>query len=929
MAFGSPLLAGILRILTVGVAANVFFQPVSYREHKLYEIYLERYMDPDIEAEIFRHIILDSKGSRNSTNVTLLVESKEVEDLTELLANHSISHDILNVNIQEKIDEESKHIQRFNVSANGTDFGWKSFHHLETINAWLENVASNYSSVVTKVDVSSSYEMRVIKGVKLSHRNNNSVVFIEAGVHSEEWAGPAVATFILNQLLTSNDSDVQYLAKNFDWIIFPVCNPDGYRYTFIRDRLWRKNRQAFSRCSGVDLNRNWNVSWTIKHTDTCSGNYPGTRPFSAPETKSLASYMRSVVDNQDIQVYLSFHSASQKIAFPYAVNDSTPPHFDDWLKIGKKAAEALARRYGTKFDVGTFYDVLYGARGTSLDWVYNEFKIPLVFLYSLRRSAEGKEESQYLLPVDQIEEVGWETLDSLVALFKEANALGYFDKFPTSQLMDKPVPMHLYTLLAYLITPDRMTSSIAPQAVEKNGNEKAGLLIILTIGVASEAKVRYDDHKLYEIHLNQDHQDFDPGIKTNFIRHIILDYDSNEVAVLVEPDEVDRFDTLLKKNNISHKILRVNIQRSIDAESENIKLFNASAKGTDFGWKTYYELETIYAWLDHLAETYSDLISVIDIGKSFEGRPIKGVKLSHKKNNTAVFIEAGIHGMEWAAPATATFILNQLLISTDPLVRHAAQNFDWIIFPVCNPDGYKYTFDWDRLWRKNRQVFHKCVGVDLNRNWDNLWSFKYLDACSNNFRGPHQFSAPETKALAAYLRKNDKLNNIKIYLSFHAGSQKLLLPYAANGSLPLNFTHLLKIGFRASKAFGKRYKKEFEFGSYYSLNLGTSGTSLDWVHNQLKVPIVFLYDLRRSVAKKYDSEYLLPVEEIEAAGWETLDGVMALLKGVENLGYYAIEKRKVPFTPSPEKPFKHKTSIKVVHCHVHSLEYGASDGSFS
>lgn len=153
---------------------------------------------------------------------------------------------------------------------------------------------------------------------------------------------------------------------------------------------------------------------------------------------------------------------------------------------------------------------------------------------------------------------------------------------------------------------------------------------------------------------------------------------------------------------------------------KNVKSANSSAN--DFEWRNYYHLETIYAWLDHLVEKYNTIIKPIQVGTSYEGVPIKGVKLSHKANNTAIFIEGGIHAREWISPATATFILDKLLTSEDKDVQDIAQNFDWIFFPVINPDGYKATFEKDRMWRKTRQPFGLCRGTDLNRNWNSHWN---------------------------------------------------------------------------------------------------------------------------------------------------------------------------------------------------------------
>lgn len=40
-------------------------------------------------------------------------------------------------------------------------------------------------------------------------------------------------------------------------------------------------------------------------------------------------------------------------------------------------------------------------------------------------------------------------------------------------------------------------------------------------------------------------------------------------------------------------------------------------------WKQYHRLEDIYGFMDYLSKTYPTIISVQNIGKSYEGRNIK------------------------------------------------------------------------------------------------------------------------------------------------------------------------------------------------------------------------------------------------------------------------------------------------------------------
>lgn len=61
------------------------------------------------------------------------------------------------------------------------------------------------------------------------------------------------------------------------------------------------------------------------------------------------------------------------------------------------------------------------ASGGSVDWVKGTCDIPLTFVYELRDDGRYC----FLLPPDQIIPTGEETLDSLVAMFKEAKKRGY------------------------------------------------------------------------------------------------------------------------------------------------------------------------------------------------------------------------------------------------------------------------------------------------------------------------------------------------------------------------------------------------------------------------------------------------------------------------------------------------------------------------
>lgn len=102
----------------------------------------------------------------------------------------------------------------------------------------------------------------------------------------------------------------------------------------------------------------------------------------------------------------------------------------------------------------------------------------------------------------------------------------------------------------------------------------------------------------------------------------------------------------------------------IDIEAKTIKPLDTTADA--FDWKHYFHLSTINAWLEKIAAENS-FISLVELGKSYEGNTVKGIKFAKKEGNPCIFIESGIHAREWIAPAVTTFVINQLITSDSKL----------------------------------------------------------------------------------------------------------------------------------------------------------------------------------------------------------------------------------------------------------------------
>jgi len=65
----------------------------------------------------------------------------------------------------------------------------------------------------------------------------------------------------------------------------------------------------------------------------CSETFPGSAPFSEIETKSMSEYIKSI--SNKFYAYISFHSYSQLLLFPYG---HTKEHLENYDELVREKA---------------------------------------------------------------------------------------------------------------------------------------------------------------------------------------------------------------------------------------------------------------------------------------------------------------------------------------------------------------------------------------------------------------------------------------------------------------------------------------------------------------------------------------------------------------------------------------------------------------
>uniref|UniRef100_A0A1B0DBQ1 Zinc carboxypeptidase A 1 n=1 Tax=Phlebotomus papatasi TaxID=29031 RepID=A0A1B0DBQ1_PHLPP len=377
-----------------------------YRFHLATEDQVRIMQELDLKSDSF---IYFGSARYPIQNLTIIAAAHKVPEIEDLCERYQITHEVLVYNLQEKIDDQWNSVLTKETPGNQLD--WEHYFHLETIYDWLDLMLMNHEDL-TPVILGNSYEGRSIRGVKLSRKTGNTAVFVEAGIHAREWITPAT------------------IAQNYDWFFFPIVNPDGYVYSFEKDRLWRKNRKPYGLCRGVDLNRNFNSSWNGPGSspDPCRSKFAGSSANSEPEVEAISQWLKEHVKEARIKTYLSLHSYSQLLMFPYGSTETKVDNYDDLKEIGEKAIDALAKVHGTKYYTGSSIDTIYPSSGGSIDWVYEELGIKIPYMFELRGPPDSAD--MFMLPAYQISSVGEETLEAFITIMEVSQAKGYYNEGP-------------------------------------------------------------------------------------------------------------------------------------------------------------------------------------------------------------------------------------------------------------------------------------------------------------------------------------------------------------------------------------------------------------------------------------------------------------------------------------------------------------------
>ncbi len=219
---------------------------------------------------------------------------------------------------------------------------------------------------------------RPLYGIKIG--NGEKKVLYVSGHHALEWLTCEMLMGFVQTYAEAikNNAEIcgvnaRELSEKTSMYIVPMLNPDGIDLVAGKipedNPFYQKLRNMFSSAdfahtwqaniNGVDLNHNYNASFSPLLPGPAPTRYGGERFESEPESRSLANLTRAIRPD----LVIAFHSQGQEIYYDF--EGYVPPR-------GSELAEQFARISGYRLSqpVGT------AAFGGYKDWFIKEFNKP-------------------------------------------------------------------------------------------------------------------------------------------------------------------------------------------------------------------------------------------------------------------------------------------------------------------------------------------------------------------------------------------------------------------------------------------------------------------------------------------------------------------------------------------------------------------------
>jgi hypothetical protein len=264
-----------------------------------------------------------------------------------------------------------------------TNFGLGSMGGFYTYQEYLDildDMYAQFPNLITQrsaVSDTLSHEGRELFYVKMSNdptADQGKPRVLYSSLHHAREPGSLAQTIFFMWYMLENygtNPEVTYLMDNLEIFCIPMVNPDGYVHNVVNDPngggMHRKNKNpnVGTNNPGVDLNRNYSYQWGTTGVDLGDENsdvYPGSGPFSEPETQN----MKKIAENWGVSFAFNAHTHGGLLLYPIGATNQEFAVDNDYFDAYSNHM-AKFNNYDAIKSSG-----LYPASGDSDDYMYKD-----------------------------------------------------------------------------------------------------------------------------------------------------------------------------------------------------------------------------------------------------------------------------------------------------------------------------------------------------------------------------------------------------------------------------------------------------------------------------------------------------------------------------------------------------------------------------
>lgn len=325
----------------------------------------------------------------------------------------------------------------------------------------------------------------------------------------------------------------------------------------------------------------------------------------------------------------------------------------------------------------------------------------------------------------------------------------------------------------------------------------------------------------------------------------------------------------------------------------------------------------------NLASAYADIATLEVIGQSIEQRDIIALRISSNPGKAEpqkqrIVFCALHHAREWATHEMILYLAEYLTTryESDLRVQNIVNNsVVWVVLSV-NPDGFQYSWDEDRFWRKNRRLNlveddgDEIYGIDLNRNYDYNWGPGFGGSSSSpyseTYHGTAPASEPETQAMQNLVAEEKPA----IAITYHTYSQLVLYPWGYTDDVtPESYTALRAVADKYASLVDSAYGFTYYPGPINYTLYTTNGDFTDYAYGAHGC-LAYTPELRPSSTQlggfELPEDQILPnnLENMKAALWLMDNVANARMSASPPVGWFGpgTNRFSIPLAPVNQQP---------------------------